>query len=141
MKKPSNRSSEKEEVFIHRKVWNAGSEQLLALVRRHLEANPHHLFVPLSDLRSQFLKGSEERIFRAILEDLIQKNILYRRENSIGLSGWESKLGPKDKELTSHIEEKFRGAGFGSPLEEEVRLELGLSWEKIHKIQLHIHRS
>jgi selenocysteine-specific elongation factor len=83
--------------------------------------------MPYSDLRSEFLAASDAPALRHVLDDLVAKNVLFRREAGVGLAGRETKRDPVEEELRGRVENVFRSARFSAPLEDEVRLKLGLN--------------
>jgi len=119
--------AEKEERYLPAESREILSERVLFLVRQYLQTNPHQPFMPFADLRAQFLKEADEPVFKWLLDDLIRKGTLWRKENSIGLAGHEPRLGAKEQEIARQIEEAFKSAKFNPPLEEQVCRKLGLA--------------
>ena len=112
------------------------SERMQTLVQRFFKANPGSAAMPLADLRTQFLQASDESLFRWILDGLIEKKALERRENAIGLPGREAKTSNKDLELGLRIEAEFKRARFETPSEDDVCRKLGLH-ERVFKGVMH----
>jgi selenocysteine-specific elongation factor len=61
-----------------------------------------------------------------LLDDLVNRKLIYRKDSQIGLVGHEMKLKPKDQELIDRIEQEFKMARFETPLEDEVCQKLRL---------------
>jgi selenocysteine-specific elongation factor len=119
-------ASEKKEAYLHKKSYEDLEKKLISLIENYFKENPHRLFMPYVDLRSQFLRLSDPQTFKTIVEDLTRKNIIYQKDSNVGLVGYEIKMKPRDQELALKIEEIFKKAAFAVPLEEDVRQELGL---------------
>jgi selenocysteine-specific elongation factor len=119
-------SDEKAGSWLHARKFEELSRNMVSLLKSHLKANPHYLFMPYSDLRSQFLKTGEAQAFKAVLDNLCRGHILYQKGSSVGLVGYELKLKPREEELAVRIERIFKSSGFDAPLEEDVATELEL---------------
>ncbi len=101
-------------------------ETLLQTIKAYFEENPHQLHMPHPDLRARFLKVSDEATFRALLDDLETRKLIYKKDIQVGLPGREVKVAARDQEWMDAIERKFRTATFEPPLEEDVRRDLRL---------------
>jgi selenocysteine-specific elongation factor len=118
---------EKEERYLSAESRDNLSQRLLGLVRRYLQLNPHQPFMRFADLRAQFLKLADEHIFRWLLDELLEKGILKRGDNSVSLTGHEPRLEPKEQEIADKIEAEFSRAKFDPPLEEQICRKLGVA--------------
>jgi len=120
---------ERPEKFLHKTVYTRLSDELVAGVRAYFETNPFRPTMPFSDVRVEFLKESDAPTLKFILDELIGKGVLYRKEAEIGLVGLEARANPVEDELRARIEGIFRIARFAAPLEDEVysRLDLNLT--------------
>jgi selenocysteine-specific elongation factor len=119
--------SEKGDRYLPAESRENLSQRLLGLVRRYLQLNPHQPFMRLADLRAQFLKVADEHIFRWLLDELLEKGILKRRDNFVSLAGHESRLEPKEQEIADKIEAEIRRAKFDPPLEEQICRKLAVA--------------
>jgi len=120
---------EKPERFLHKTVYARLADGLVAGVRAYFETNPFRPTMPFSDARAEFLEQSDAPTLKLILDQLIDKGVLYRKEAEIGLAGREAKANPVQDDLRARIEGIFRIARFAAPLEDEVfsRLDLNLT--------------
>jgi len=120
---------ERPEKFLHKTVYTQLSDELVAGVRAYFETNPFRPTMPFSDVRAEFLEESDAPALKLILDQLIDKGVLYRKEAEIGLAGREAKANPVQDDLRARIEGIFRIARFAAPLEDEVfsRLDLNLT--------------
>ena len=120
---------EKPEKFLHTTVCERLADGLVAGVRAYFETNPFRPTMPFSDVRAEFLEESDAPALKLILDQLIDKGVLYRKEAEIGLAGREAKANPVQDDLRARIEGIFRIARFATPLEDEVfsRLDLNLT--------------
>ena len=120
---------EKPEKYTHRTVYERLSDELVAGVRAYFEINSYRPTMPFSDVRAEFLKESDAPTLKLILDELIGKNVLFRKEAEVGLVGREAKANPVEDELRARVEGIFRSARFAAPLEDEVhsRLDLNLT--------------
>jgi selenocysteine-specific elongation factor len=117
---------EKEEKYIHRSSYASLAERLLDFLKNYFQNFPYRMFMPLSDLRSQFLKLSDSQTFLTILNDLVAKEIVLKKDAQLSLAAHELKLKPKEQQLSDRIERIFKSAEFAPPLEDEVCRELSL---------------
>ena len=120
---------ERPEKFLHKTVYTRLSDELVAGVRAYFGTNPFRPTMPFSDVRVEFLKESDAPTLKFILDELIGKGVLYRKEAEIGLVGREARANPVEDELRARVEGVFRSARFAAPLEDEVysRLDLNLT--------------
>ncbi|OGD16241.1 MAG: selenocysteine-specific translation elongation factor [Candidatus Aminicenantes bacterium RBG_16_66_30] len=118
---------EKPVKYLHAGIRDRLADGLVASVRAYFASNPFRETMPYSDLRSEFLASSDAPTLRHILDDLVAKNVLFRREAGVGLAGRETKRDPVEEELRGRVENVFLSARFSAPLEDEVRLKLGLN--------------
>jgi selenocysteine-specific elongation factor len=118
---------EKPERVLHTSARQQLADEVVGIVTHYLERNPHLLYVPFSDVRAEFLKRSDAATFKAVLDDLVARNVLFRKEAQIGLTGHEVRMKPRDQELVEKVSKIYRDARFASPLEEDVRKSLDLS--------------
>jgi selenocysteine-specific elongation factor len=122
--------------YVLREDAEKQSERMLVLVQRFFKANPGSAAMPLADLRTQFVQGADESLFKWTLDGLIEKKALERRENAIGLPGREAKVSTKDLELALKVEAEFKRARFETPSEDDVCRKLGLH-ERVFKGVMH----
>jgi len=118
--------SEKEEKYMLAGSYSRLRDGLLESIKQYLKDHPTFLYIPHSDLRSHFLKLSDEPTFKMVLDDLVSQKLVYRKESQIGLVGHEMKLGSKEQDLMDRIEQEFKKARFETPLEDEVCQKLRL---------------
>jgi selenocysteine-specific elongation factor len=125
---------EKPEKFLHKSVYARLADELVAGVRAYFETNPFRPTMPFSDVRAEFLKQSDAPTLKLILDELIGKNVLFRKEAEIGLIGREAKANPVEDELRARVEGAFLSARFSAPLEDEVRTRLEINPSSFKKI-------
>jgi selenocysteine-specific elongation factor len=120
---------EKPEKFLHKTVYARLADGLVAGVRAYFETNPFRPTMPFSDVRAGFLKESDAPTLKLILDELIGKRVLYRKEAEVGIVGREAKVNPVEDDVRARVEGIFRSARFAAPLEDEVhgRLDLNLT--------------
>ncbi len=119
-------ASEKGDIYLLAETYDQLRNKLLEAVKTYFKERPQLLYMPHSDLRARLLKITDEAAFRSILDDLGKKNLIIAKDAQVGLPGREMKLARKDQEAMDKIERKFQAARFESPLEEDIRLELGI---------------
>ncbi len=125
---------ERPEKFLHKTVYARLTDDLIAGVRAYFDANPFRPTRPFSDVRAEFLKESDAPTLKLILDELIAKGVLFRKEAEIGLAGREAKANPVEDDLRARVEGAFLSARFSAPLEEEVRIRLEINPSSFKKI-------
>jgi selenocysteine-specific elongation factor len=115
------------ELYVHRDVLSHLTEFVDEFVREYFNKNPQRLLMPFSDLRSEYLKRGDPRTLKDVIDGLVGRNVLTRKEGQIGLTGREAVGDPEEREAASRVEDVYRRARFATPLEEEVRSKLGLN--------------
>jgi len=118
---------ENPEKYLHKTVYARLADGIVAGVKAYFDANPFRPTMPFSDVRAEFLKESDAPTLKLILDELIAKRVLFRKEAEVGVVGREAKVNPVEEQLKARIEGVFKSAGFAAPLEEEVRVRLDLS--------------
>ncbi len=116
----------KETKYLHRQSYVKLENKLMSFIKSYLEKNPHRMFMPYEELRSRFLRLADNQILRTVLDGLLERRTIHRKDSDVSLVGYEVKMKPKDQELTQKIENVFKSSGFAPPLEEEIRLKRGV---------------
>jgi selenocysteine-specific elongation factor len=113
--------------YLHAGIRDRLAESLAASVRAYFKANPFREAMPFSDLRAEFLAQSDAPTLKHVLDELVERQVLFRRESGVGLVGRETRKDPVEEELRGRVEGVFRSARYSAPLEDDVRLKLGLN--------------
>ncbi len=116
----------KEAKYLHRRFYGELENKLISFIKDYLEKNPHRMFMPYEELRSRFLRLTDSQAFKTVLDGLLEKRTIRRKNSDVSLVGYEAKMKPKDQELTQMIEKVFKKSGFTPPLEEEIRMKQGV---------------
>jgi selenocysteine-specific elongation factor len=125
---------EKPEKYLHQNVYDRLSDGLVAAVRAYFEANPFRATMPFSDVRAEFLEQSDAPVLKLVLDELVAKRVLFRKDAEVGLAGRDVKVNPLEEQLKARIEGVFRSARFSAPLEEEVRTRLDIHPSSFKKV-------
>ncbi|HOW86264.1 MAG TPA: selenocysteine-specific translation elongation factor [Candidatus Aminicenantes bacterium] len=113
--------------FLHKSGHDRLAEGLLAAVRAYFEKNPCRPAMPYSDLRAAFLETGDAATLKLLLDASVAAGVLVRHGAEIGLAGREPRTDPAETALRAGIEGAFKAARFAAPLEDQVRLRLGLN--------------
>ncbi len=116
----------KETKYLHRRSYDELENKLISFIKNYLEKNPHRMFMPYEELRSRFLRLTDNQTLKAVLDGLLEKRTIHRKNSDVSLAGYEVKMKPKDQELILEIESVFKRSEFAPPLEEEIRLKQGV---------------
>jgi selenocysteine-specific elongation factor len=116
----------KETKYLHRKSYVKLENRLISFIKSYLEKNPHRMFMPYEELRSKFLRLTDNQTLKTVLDGLLEKRTIQRTGSDVSLADYEVKMKPKDQELIQKIEGVFKRSGFAPPLEEEFRLQQGV---------------
>jgi selenocysteine-specific elongation factor len=125
---------EKPERYLHKTACVRLTAGLVAGVKAYFETNPFRPTMPYSDIRAEFLKDGDAPTLKLILDELVMKGVLFRKEAEIGLVGRQAKVDPVEEELRGRVESLFHGARFAVPLEDDVRAKLGLNPSSFDRI-------
>lgn len=120
-------AGEKPEKYIHKMVFARLADGVVAGVKAYFEANPFRPTRPFSDIRADFLTDSDAPTLKLILDELIGKGVLFRKEAEVGLAGRVAKANPVEENVRARVEGVFKSARFAAPLEEEVLVRLDLN--------------
>lgn len=124
---PIEPSKSPDKLYLHASGFTNLKEKLLAILKNYLEKNPYQLLAPTGVMRSEFLKLSDDSVFKSVLADLIKEKLIYKKEGTIGLPGHKVQMTSREQAAADRIEDIFRSAGYKTPIEEDVRAQLGLS--------------
>jgi selenocysteine-specific elongation factor len=113
--------------YLHAGIRDRLADGLAASVRAYFKANPFRETMPFSDLRAEFLAQSDAATLKHLLDELVGRKVFFRRESGLGLVGRETQKDPVEEELRRRVEGVFQSARFAAPLEDDVRLNLGLN--------------
>lgn len=124
----------KETRYLHKDIYEDLENKLISFIKCYLEKNPHRMFMPYEELRSKFLGFTDNHTFKKVIVGLVERGTIQMKNSDVSLVGYEVKLEPRDQEIIQQIERTFKKAGFASPLEEDIRLELGLNPKEYRNI-------
>ena len=116
----------KETKYLHRQSYDELENKLMSFIKSYLEKNPHRMFMPYEELRSKFLRLTDNQTLKTVLDGLLEKKTIHRKDSDVSLVSYEIKMKPEDQELIQKIESVLKKTGFAPPLEEEIRLKLGV---------------
>jgi selenocysteine-specific elongation factor len=117
----------KEARYLHKHFSQELEKELPSQIQSYLSKHPDSTYMPYEELRSKFLKLTDDQTFKAIFSHLEEKKRISRKDADVTLAGYKPRLKPQDREAVRKIEQTYRIAGFSSPLKEDVRVRLGLN--------------
>lgn len=120
-------SGYKETKYLHKAFYKELVDKLISFVKSYLKKNPHRMFMPYEEIRSKLLTLTDGRTFKQVVDNLVERGTIHRKNSDVSLVGYEVKLKPQDQEAVQQIERTFKRAGYASPLEEDIRRELKLN--------------
>jgi selenocysteine-specific elongation factor len=127
-------SGRKEARYLHANFYEELKNKSKSTVDDYLDKNPHRMAMPYEELRSKILELTDNVTFKAVIDGLVEKGILIRKNSDVSLVGYEPKLKPRDQEILHMIEQDFRMKGFASPIEEELRQKAGLNTKEFKNL-------
>ncbi len=122
----SSKASGKDMRYLHETAFANLKNKLQGILQHYFEKKPYESLAPSSVLRSEFLKLSDDHVFRLALSDLKADKTIYEKDGKIGLSGHEVQMTSREKTTADKIEEIYKSAKFKTPIEEDVRTQIGL---------------
>jgi len=124
--KPS-KAAGKDIRYLHKFAYANLKDKLLGILKIYFEKKPYESLAPNSVLRSEFLKLSENHVFRYLLAELIADKTIYEKDGKIGLPGHKVRMTSREQTTADKIEQIYKSAKFKTPIEEEVRTQVGLT--------------
>jgi selenocysteine-specific elongation factor len=112
--------------YLHELAYANLRNKLQGILQHYFEKNLYVSLAPSSMLRSEFLKLSDDHVFRFLLAELIADKTIYEKDGKIGLSGHEVQMTSREQTTADKIEEIYKSAKFKTPIEEDVRTQVGL---------------
>jgi selenocysteine-specific elongation factor len=113
--------------YLHINFFEDLENKSKSVVKEYLDKNPHRMAMPYEELRAKILELTDNMTFKMIVDGLVERGVLKRRDSDLSLAGYESMLKPRDQEILQQIEQEFKRKGFASPIEEELRQIVGLN--------------
>ena len=113
--------------YLHKNFFEDLENKSKSVVKEYLDKNPHRVAMPYEELRSKILELTDSMTFKAVVDGLVERGVLKRKDSDVSLAGYESQLNPRDQEILQQIEQDFKRKGFASPIEEELRHKVGLN--------------
>ncbi|MFC2167953.1 selenocysteine-specific translation elongation factor [Acidobacteriota bacterium] len=123
----SSKAAGKDIRYLHRTSLANLKDKLLRILKNYFEKKPYESLAPSSVLRSEFLKLSENNVFRYVLAELIADKTIYEKDGKIGLSGHTVQMTSREKTTADKIDHIYKIAKYKTPIEEDVRSQVGLS--------------
>jgi selenocysteine-specific elongation factor len=117
----------KEIKYVHRDFFKDLEQKLVSQIQSYLDKYPHRAFMPYEELRSKFLRLTDNPTFKTVVSHLEKKKKISRSDADLTLVGFQPSLKPQDREISQKIEKVYQSAGFASPLAEDVRVKLRLN--------------
>jgi selenocysteine-specific elongation factor len=128
----------KEARYLHASFFEDLEKRSKSLVKDYLDKNPHRLTMPYEELRSKILEITDAMTFKTVVNSMVKKGILERKNADVSLVGYESKFGPRDQERLQRIVRDFQGSGFASPIEEDQRQKMGLNTKEFKNLMYNL---
>ncbi len=123
----SSKAANRDIRYLHVTPYTNLKNKLQGILLHYFEKNPYESLAPSSVLRSEFLKLSKDSVFRYLLAELIDDKTIYEKDGKIGLSGRTVQMTSREQTSADKIEQIYKSAKFKSPIEEDVRTQVGLS--------------
>ena len=123
----STQAAGKDIKYLHKTPYANLKDKLRGILKSYFEKKPYESLAPSSVLRSEFLKLSENDVFRYALADLIADKTIYEKDGKIGLPGHEVQMTSREQTAADKIEHIYQSAKYKTPLEEDVRIQVGLT--------------
>ncbi len=109
---------------LHRERVAELRGRLLATMQAFYARQPTRLWMPLSELQSQFLKLAPRPVFDHLLRQMQDDGTLVRREVRLRPADRRVELPPDQQQLAARIAARYHEAGLSSPAEDDLREEL-----------------
>ncbi len=122
----SSKAAGKDKRYLHETAYSNLRNKLQEILQHYFEKNSYESLAPSSVLRSEFLKLSDDYVFKYILAELIADKTIYEKDGKIGLPGHKVQMTSREQVNADKIEEIYKSAKFKTPIEEDVRTQVGL---------------
>jgi selenocysteine-specific elongation factor len=123
----SSKAAGKNIRYLHEAPYANLKNKLQGILKSYFEKKPYESLAPIPVLQSEFLKLSENNVFKYVLEELIADKTIYERDGKIGLPGHEVQMTSREQTTADKIEQIYESAKFKTPLEEDVRTQVDLT--------------
>ena len=123
----SSKTKAKDTRYLHVTALDKLKDKLVGILKNYLNKNPYESSVPGSVLRSEFLKLSEDFVLRYLLAEMKTDKIIYEKQGNFGLPGHKIKMTSREQTTADKIEEIFKSTKLKTPIEEDVRNQIGLT--------------
>ena len=123
----SSKAAGKDIRYLHETPYANLKNKLEGILKNYFEKKPYESLAPSSVLRSEFLQLSDDHVFRNVLAELIADKTIYEKDGKVGLTGHEVQMTSREQTTADKIEQIYKSAKFKTPIEEEVRTQVGLT--------------
>jgi selenocysteine-specific elongation factor len=133
-------TEEKDLLYTHQENLISLQSRLKTLLDKFFQTHPHLPFMPLVELRSQFLQFSSAGVLAFLIKKMTAEKIITVEENKVSLLGRTIQLTKREAELLKQIEQAYLRAQFTPPLEAEVQKQLRAEPGLFKKAVQHLYR-
>jgi selenocysteine-specific elongation factor len=120
--------------FISSSAYEDLANKLVGILEQYYSKNPYRVFMPASDLHSRLTKAADRQVCDALIAYLRDAGKLCIAGTKIGLAAREPSWKPGERELAGRIEKVYESAGYSTPPEDELQVELGVGREQFANV-------
>jgi selenocysteine-specific elongation factor len=134
MKNLRSVSAEGEKVYTTEAKWQRMKERLLATLKEFHTTHPLVLGMDMEELRGKLVYDVAAKLFRGVVDTLIQEKLIAREENLVRLTSHQVKLGGQEKTLMDKIKQILGEQPLAPPDLKEVEKQAGVARNRLAEV-------
>ena len=127
-------SAEGEKFYTTENKWQRMKERLLATLKEFHGSHPLVPGMDMEQLRGKLAYGLAPKLFRVIVDMLIQEKLIAREENLVRLSSHQVQLGGQEKTLMDKITKLLGEQPLAPPDLKEIEKQAGVTRPRLNEV-------
>jgi selenocysteine-specific elongation factor len=127
-------SAEGEKVYTTESKWQRMNEQMLATLKDFHAGHPLVPGMDMEELRGKLAYDLAPKIFRVVVDTLIQEKLIAREDNLVRLTSHQVKLGGQEKTLMDRIKKILSEEPLAPPDLKEIEKQAGVPRNRLNEV-------
>lgn len=126
---------------IHIDYFNLIKENIVDLVNDYHKKYPLRLGISKEEIRSKILGKAKPKVADMIIQDILDLDVLYQKDDLLGIKGFEPSYTDSQKRIMNLLMDKLKNEEYLPPRKEDIAAELSLDKEDIDEVLNYLYTS
>lgn len=126
---------------IHIDNFNLIKENVVDLVSDYHKKYPLRLGISKEEIRSKILGKAKPKVADMIIQDILDQDVLYQKDDLLGVKGFEPSYTDSQKRIMGLVMDKLKNEEYLPPRKEDVAAELNLDKEEVDEVLNYLYTS